>query len=577
MSLGLALASAQSTTATPPATDPANFPRLTPPTPQSRALNLELTSRFALHLGWIRQPLPFPASAQPHDGPPFPPPADGLAQDAVFRSLRGLRDPSLRPVWAQLASANIPAFRVHGLLGLAELDPAGGIDLLAVSNVKPLPLRDLILLEAIDRELIPSIALSELSGWQGLDDSARAWIAGTCSASRVPFSRPALERIAQRGDPLAQVSAAAILKTQQLVPSLVQQVERVALPELLRRDSAQQIRLARFIQQHRLTAAAAWLQTMERQTQDPQVIFAATLSRWTLTPQDAGITRLLGEQFESLPPASSQRVSMALAWLDAARLLEGRFPAELATVAQQDNSPVVAGIGRLLLAWSQQGDVSTPGAQLARMGDPQVTEALLRVSQRLYFQQATTIRLAIVQHALTTLGEKTPAGLQRFASTQPLVLQAATAVADNDPALLQAPLEGCLSTGNTLGVHLLLQGLLRSTSAASVQVLQAATPATGKWPDETSSGLALLTVSRHQVAGGLAPETVEQLIAIARGQGNLPPALQAQAAWMALRALGEDRVALARLLVNLRGPSADNLQGPMGAPLVPAEPQAPIP
>jgi hypothetical protein len=551
--------------------DRASFPRLTPPTPQSRALSLELTSRFALQLGWIRQPLAFPASAAPQAGPPFLPPAEGLAQDAVFRSLRALRDPSLRPVWAQLASAPVPAFRVHGLLGLAELDPANGIDLLAVSNVKPLPLRDLILLEAIDRDLVPTIALSELSSWQGLSDWTRVTIAATCSANRVSFSRPAVELIAQRGDAESQLAAAAILKTQQLVPSIVQQAERVALPEILRRDASVQIKLARFIQQHRLSAAAQWLATLEKQAKDPDVIFAATLARWSVSGGEPGIIESLKRQFDVLETGTPKREAMALAWLEAARVLEGRFPIELAKLAQLDTNAKTASIGRLLQAWAQQGDVATPGAQLARFGDLTITEALLQVSQRVYFQQATTIRLAIVQHALVQLGEARPAEMQKFAAMQPLVLRAVTAVAEDDPALLQAPLEGALASKNTAGVQLLLQGLLRSTSANAAQVLAAAAPVDGQWPDETSKGLALLTTARHQVAAGLLPQTIDELIAIARGQGSLPPALQAQAAWLALRGLGEDRVALARLLVNLRGTSADNLQGP-GAVPAPANP-----
>ncbi|MCU0689580.1 MAG: hypothetical protein MUE97_07570 [Phycisphaerales bacterium] len=77
----------------------------------------------------------------------------------------------------------------------------------------------------------------------------------------------------------------------------------------------------------------------------------------------------------------------------------------------------------------------------------------------------------------------------------------------------------------------------------------------GRWPDEVTAAMAVLISVRAepQRAGELA----ERLAGLAIGtgtegdqakRGGLPEALRVQAAWLALRAWEEDRVALARIL-----------------------------
>src|SRR5262245_53161231 len=55
--------------------------------------------------------------------------------DVLLRSLRRVRDPSLRPLFVQIAASERPILRVHGVLGLAELESPQRIDMLLVKRL----------------------------------------------------------------------------------------------------------------------------------------------------------------------------------------------------------------------------------------------------------------------------------------------------------------------------------------------------------------------------------------------------------------------------------------------------------
>lgn len=65
--------------------------------------------------------------------------------------------------------------------------------------------------------------------------------------------------------------------------------------------------------------------------------------------------------------------------------------------------------------------------------------------------------------------------------------------------------------------------------------------------DPECQALAMIAAARATDGAG-APELVEKLRAVAGGEGALHAARRVQAAWLALRLTGDERLALARIL-----------------------------
>ncbi|MBY0308448.1 MAG: hypothetical protein K2Q09_06875, partial [Phycisphaerales bacterium] len=159
---------------------------------------------------------------------------------------------------------------------------------------------------------------------------------------------------------------------------------------------------------------------------------------------------------------------------------------------------------------------------------------------------------------------------------------AATDLADDDPRSLDRPLAEALSKGDAALVQIILEGVLRSIHPDAGSLVRQGRfeprPA-GPWPDARAAATALLVAARHGEFTADPAERIARLSAIASaGPGSgISAVLRAQAAWLALRVSGEDRVALTRILNDLSAPPADTPQpGPQPKP-PPADAATPAP
>src|SRR5690606_11337803 len=77
------------------------------------------------------------------------PQRDG-GHNRVLKALRHLADPAAQPLMAYLADSPRPAVRIHGIIGLAELDPAHRLDLQRVAQVNEPAVQAELITAALD-------------------------------------------------------------------------------------------------------------------------------------------------------------------------------------------------------------------------------------------------------------------------------------------------------------------------------------------------------------------------------------------------------------------------------------------
>ncbi len=140
----------------------------------------------------------------------------------MLRALRHLKDPALRPLFADLADRTEPLLRVHGLLGLAETAPDGLLDLGRVAALDDEMVLGQVVGAALDDELLTLDQARQMLAWSDLPLGVKIVLATRLVAAQDadgPAAReavdrnlliPLLEQAASQG-PLGQRGLAAVL------------------------------------------------------------------------------------------------------------------------------------------------------------------------------------------------------------------------------------------------------------------------------------------------------------------------------------------------------------------------------
>lgn len=497
--------------------------------------------------------------------------SDTRRRDRTLTGLRKLRDPSTLALFSQLSINSSPMLRVHGLLGLAELEPQRGLDLLAVSRVPDPRLQGVIIYEALAEGLISEETITELSSWQTLPARVRLDLAASCAARSRPFSITCIETLLPDPDAFNAVAAAVVLKQAGADLASSDQTIHARAAGLALDSGSQAEDFAAFVIEHRLTAAAGALGTLAKTLKPGPAAEAVAAALLVTSPEDNGVLNAAKARLDIAVPAQS-RASFAVRFLDVSLKLGKATPRVIIAEMTTDPDPLVKSIGAVTHAIADdQASIGPSVAALALRGHvPSVAWALRCAAER-HWQDSRTIRLAIVDGIA-----KRPKGSLVDPQLAAMAENAVTALVDDDPRVIDRPLGEAISAGDAVLVRIMLEGTLRSVHAdAGALVRQGAFDArpAGPWPDKETAALALLVAVRH---GEFASDPVERagrLSAIARGEGGgagLGGVLRAQAAWLALHASGEDRVALTRILSDLPAPAADT-------PVWTVPPQAPPP
>lgn len=131
----------------------------------------------------------------------------------LIRSLRQLQDPELAPLFRELVLSEHRIMRIHGILGLAEIDPAKQVDLKLLADVKDPAMQSELIGAALDSELLNVANAKQLLAWPGMELDAKVVIA-THLLEKKEFNDVALLKKAADSTNLARKGIVALLLTQ---------------------------------------------------------------------------------------------------------------------------------------------------------------------------------------------------------------------------------------------------------------------------------------------------------------------------------------------------------------------------
>lgn len=352
--------------------------------------------------------------------------------------------------------------------------------------------------------------------------------------------------------------------------------EVLATPASADRDRIAVI-LLEYIRQERLHAATPFVRRLLESAQGVSaggdVAFEALRALLAIAPMDPATTEAFARRFETADLAQRIRLGMALLETMVERPLlppdvagppaPAAPPTLLALLAAESGDdawhPILAKMARAGEA-AQLGcspEAAGPVAELiAEAHGPTVAWAL-RLARQCQGRAARDIALAVLDVAA-----RDGAGLRPGESAMlDAAVAAAAMLADIDPAALAAFLAQAAAQGNAAMERVVLSGALRSTNPAAA-VLAAGAPVTNAThapvalclTDPTAAAMAALLDARHRAE--LTEDDFETLAGIARARIPQPPAdalgepLRLEAAWLALRCRGQQRIALARILAD---------------------------
>lgn len=456
----------------------------------------------------------------------------GVERDSVFRSLRSLRDESLRPYFSRLVTGSDDALRRHGVMALGELSADGSVSPTVLVQIENRSLRASIVGEALGAGLLGEEQIRGVLSWPDLEPSLEMLL-------RARLVRMGSDADRERLGVLAESSDGATAAYARLVLTSLGVRERAGtawealdgLPGLVQWSSAG-VLLGR-ISDEQLQGCGAFVDSVLASLPDaPESVDRSSVERLAvramLTTAPSRGERLWRERYsgaESLGGALQWSVIGAAAWATA--------PMGVLETMAADERDAIARLGRASLAF-RSGDDGRIVEELVSVLSTRST--LLRgwafeVVDRLERERRASV-LELV--TLRMLGESRVSSEVVFALSRELARIA--------PGRLSSVVRGAVDGGSEALTEAVLAGALQGPPA----VLWGADEEP-EWGVRALSHMGAIAAARWGDSSDGVRERVERA---AMGESMLPRPLRVQAAWLALRIRGEHRQALATLMAS---------------------------
>ncbi|MFN0012334.1 MAG: hypothetical protein ACKVS8_11900 [Phycisphaerales bacterium] len=483
---------------------------------------------------------------------------DTRGQADLMRSLRSMRDPSLGPLFTRLATCESPVLRAHAIIALSEVPVGKGLDLMLVRSQEAALQADVLTL-ALDAGVIGPTQTADLARWTDLPDPIYLAIVVKLPVNDAAVDAARLEAVAAGEHTARAIGATALLDQRAGTRRLALLGDRVAA--LLEQNRHAELVFAtgmivgagfdaavpalrewsvRFASDG--LAAADLASALLRLDPDQRTAGREWLERFGAAGDEGDAARLqLGALAASLERRSGLPLAVVQAVATDTRDSSALVARVLKAVADGTGDEAVAAVESALMMrsspvmrWAEvfAEAQTTPGAWAAGGANAaQDSEAAAARARRI---RAGLIRLA-EGTADPELLPRAGRAATRLATgdakdTGELARAARAALERRDERLLRVLLEAALS-GGAAGCER-VEGALRGVEGSLEEGLATQTRS-------------VLTLIRARARSVHSPEQVEELARLAAGAGDLRPALRAQAAWIALRATGQDQAALA--------------------------------
>lgn len=507
------------------------------------------------------------------------------ARNQALAALRDLHDPELAGLFAQGASSDDALLRTHSILALAELDArregtgtaAGGLDMLLVRRLQSPREQAAVLGQAIDAGLLAPADAADAACWPDLEPRLRVALARqarvTSPAGEDHAVQPSvLAPIAKGSDLVAAVSAEWELRASGGAHEVGMGDASPAVDRLMKltpgaRREELAMQLLRYAKDNRIGPARVLAQRVIADERSSELLrYAAVSTLVHIAGRDAHVREAWLDEMRRCEgdAAGRARLSVALlgAWIESPNLA-GRMNGPIVQRLLGDDSPLVRGVGRAAGSIDDPPTLARQLGELTELGQAScarwLVEVCARTGKKALTPEQKRAALAHVVEAAARHGRddatlyeivsdaaalpeaELSAWLERAAEGGGSERQGdeALAVAVLAGAMRRAGEEGAGSVDAPLGVPFAgLPGGERGVPSAMLVVLE---------------GGARLNLRTGAAAAGRDAGTSELFTALAAvaNKPSIPESVRASAAWLALRAAGEARGALVRVVAHV--------------------------
>ncbi|MBC7835253.1 MAG: hypothetical protein H7Y88_09160 [Phycisphaerales bacterium] len=461
-------------------------------------------------------------------------PATAEQRDRILQSLRSLHDPRLAPLFARLATTARPVLRIHGILGLGELQTPPRVDLLLVRKVGEPQAQLVILGEALRAGMLEPEQLEDVSRWPNLDQTLAVLVLGRLQRAGGHVDADQFTQMLSSQNRAAAIFAAlelvALGESYGVAGAPIDEI--LSLPPTERSDVLEQV--LEYIRSQRLVRALPVVEIVVDQLGDDQRLRSTALGSALAIAPDAWLTRdLWSSQFAA--EDTGGRIRLGLLALHEA-IVQDAFPASLFEPLRAADSPLLKQIGDAGAAVTSDPLNLTPVLELVDQGHLQTAAWTLELAVTLEPPLALQIRQRVVAVA-SRRALQDPAFYE-------LVNNVGRALAKQHPAELASLATSAASSDDRRLLTALLAGALESGAPADPSLIKACQGQGG-----ISAALCRLLETRGSPI--LSPGDQESLVEIALARADVPDVVRVQAAWLALKARGQTTPALGRVLATL--------------------------
>ena len=451
---------------------------------------------------------------------------------SLLKAIRQLQDPTLSPLFEELAQSPHPVLKVHGILGLAECNPQRKLDLLRIANIEQPSLQAQVISAAMDSDLLSDDEANQLINWPGLDIGIRVLIA-TQQIQRGIFDKPHILQESSLSDNLAQQYFALLLQARLGQADALTRLDAIHTSDDPLRDRVREM-LLRSALRYNMEMLGPWAMHIAT---EPNVSLSLGLLglKAAMRFKVPQAQTIWNQQFQAATELA-QQTRLALVVL---RESESLAPSLFDSLIAQENL-LLRNIGHAGKAIASRQGISENVINLVGMENPHPlvsTWALIYAQTQATPEDAQAILLSLVlcyenasPHARANLLENA------ISATQTLLTEYAPAA----QALLKPILE------NAQTQPMLLRGIvlamIRSNSEGALQLAHQV----GKIHDSASTQLLLLLKAKQGTA--LSRNQLHKLALMVRGGGLNDDALRVQAGWTYIKQTQQVQSALTRVM-----------------------------
>lgn len=448
----------------------------------------------------------------------------------MLRAMRHLGDPELAPFFSSLLHSPYTPFKIHGILGLAEIHPDKELDLVRIVSIEEESEQALVISAAMDSGLLSDEHARQILNWPNLSNEVKLLVA-TQLVKAGKFDKPqVLLEAATAGNP-ARRSLADLLLTQLGDAEAMQRLYDLNQSMDPQRDRVRAI-LLRTATQYEFDKAAPWalrVATEPGQTQRMGLPALKLAMRFNVP----GTLDVWRQQINSATD-QADLARLALTGLQLSPWIDPKHYEPL--IALQD--PLLSQIGRTSFAVASRQEIAAAVLALIDMSYPPANSWALQYAKDI----ATDADAMVILARLIEIADQEPGrgGAQRMDDA----VSAAQVMFDRNPQAATTFLRSLLSepATNPLVVQGILLALIRSEAPAPHKVIEGL----GPFNDSEARTLALLLRARHGET--LSPQELRDLGLMVRGGGLRNETLRVQAAWMYLKITHQTGPALAKVL-----------------------------